>query len=378
MNRVTMSIDRRLEPYFKGKVNGDYEYILGKYKEFENRGHDMRVVFSDDVVDPKRGIFGGIHRLDDGKFKQVGRNCVPEGDIFFMQGYGQDTVRGTRDLSKPKDFLRAIQMLSKNHRLMVNPPEVNWYSLKNVQKKVLRPYLPYMPSVEPENRKDLERILRSGQRVVAKPQIGERGEGIVFLDSPEQVSGYFDSCERLGDYCFEGFVPASKEIRYFILDGRIHNRVRVNCMEGGYGSERVSEVYIDEPRDRNQVDVVERFLDSPPGRKIIYGSVDFRGPNVLEFNGSGAGSLYGIRGKEGSYTEVILNINPDIVDAVERRAQIGQKERRSYHIIGWDDWKRSPQHGNGLGGALHPIPLGSVLSERIPRRDHNFEEVTRI
>ena len=237
-----------------------------------------------------------------------------------MNGYAQDT--GILKMSE--DFLRATENLSNNFELMVNPPEVNQYSLKDVQKSVLP--LPFIPAVEPENRKDLESVLKSGQKVVAKPRVGHRGEGIVFLDSPNQVPEYFHSCERLRDYCFEKFVADRIETRYFILDGKIHDKIRIRCMEGDYGDERISEIYILEPYNKSQIETVENLLRSPIGRRIVYGSVDFRGDDVLEFNGSGTGCLYGTTKDDGSYSDINLDITSEIVDTIENKCWEYQEE----------------------------------------------------
>ena len=54
--KVTMSIDRRVKPYFEGIRDRNDEYIYRLHNEFENRGHDTTVVFSDDIMNVERGI----------------------------------------------------------------------------------------------------------------------------------------------------------------------------------------------------------------------------------------------------------------------------------------------------------------------------------
>jgi hypothetical protein len=274
---VNANAKRSGENLLTSLYGGTYE-LSGHFME---RGHDVSVVCPSEVVDSGNAVFEREYVIEGDNLVSAGTNVSPFGDVFFMRGFGQDA----ESVGVTERFFETMGRMEGRFNLMVNSPRTAWYDLKNNQKEL---DVPFIPSAEIGNFSDLEESLMSGNRVVAKPNSGFMGRGVLFLDDAVEARKCFAGLS-FAEYSFEKWVPGD-EHRIIFLDGEpIIKRVLYKTDFFGIGN----------TVGMNTVDVRENPRELEVARKIIrdvgafYGCVDFRGqgsggrPQVLEYNGSG-------------------------------------------------------------------------------------------
>lgn len=280
--KVVMSINADIKEFFCGDLlTSVYGRTCELYSHFVNHGHDVSFVCPSEVIGFDGAVFQKEYKLEDSEIVCVGSNIAPEGDVFFMRGFGQDA----ESVDVTKRFFDSMGKMERRFNLMVNSPHAVWYDLKNYQKKLDAPFI---PSPKIRNISDLEASLNAGERIVAKPNSGLLGNGLLFLDDAK------DARKHLGDsdfreYSFEYGVYGD-ETRYVFLNGDPVVR-RILRKPHVFG--------VQETIRRDIVDIEENPRELEVAKKMIreigafYGCVDFKGqgpngsPQVLEYNGSG-------------------------------------------------------------------------------------------
>lgn len=268
---------------------------------FVERGHNLRVVFPTDIYE-KKGIisFKREFVFDGTDFQQENVSEITEGDLFFVYSLGEEG-----GFNASGKFMDLLYPLESQFGIMLNSAKSTSYEYKPKQKSL---DLPWIPGFDVHSRQDLTDLLDSGEKLIAKPSIGLRGEGVLFLGQSSDVTKIPEYL--IGNYFFEKFVHSREERRYIFLDGQLIIRRKVR-KEGLPGKESFAAVDLMEGNPR-EIEIAKRAVKETG---MFYCGIDFRGDYLLEINGSGTGVAPPTIGNEmDSY-----NLSSPIVQATERK-----------------------------------------------------------
>lgn len=304
--RVAVSINPDVRDFLQGKDSkGEYSNTLDLVKEFNSRGHDVNLVFPNELTRSEEGVIAeNKYGYEKGSiFSKDSRSPLDE-DSFFVRSLSEDSP----DVFF--DFLDKLYDVENQVGFMVNNAESTSYEYKPKQKNL---DLPFIPEYNPESKSELESILKKGSKLIAKPAVGFMGSGVEYLEGPSSAKAWDKN--SLSQYCFEEFVPEMFERRYVFLEDQIVAR-RGMKTKGNPGTEYSEEKFaLREYRPQDE----EIVKDAINKTGMSYGCVDFRGPYVLEINGSGTTSS--ASDKSGNR---VYSLGSDIVDLFEKNYLSGK------------------------------------------------------
>lgn len=299
---LSLSDEARLskDPNAKGPGMG---YMGSRFlaEAFFKRGHDLNIVHPTQIFESGEGLCcREIYSINQDGFYLKSTEEPIIGDVFFV--YSLDEERGSE---ASKTFMNRLYQIESQLGVVLNSSESTSYEDKSKQKTL---NLPWIPEFKVKDRKELSDLVASGKKIIAKPRVGACGLGIRYLDSGDSVQNMSD----IENYLFEEFVPANEERRYIFLDGECIIRRRLG-KEGFPGKERANNVKLFEGV-KEELDIARRSIELTG---MFYGAVDFRGPYVLEINGSGTGIAPPTVNNEID----CYNLSDPIVQAVERKVE---------------------------------------------------------
>jgi len=298
--RVLLSLNEDFSRYLKGdKTVPSYDSSRSLYKEFEKRGHDVYLVHPTQIFGNDKKYFENLFRIDGSKLESVKKNWKVDGDVFFVRSLGEDASE-----DKSLEFMSGLYDIEKQVGIMLNDAKSTSYEYKPKQKSL---DLPFIPGFDVRNEYDLETLLVQGKQIIAKPNIGFYGMGIIYLENMNNVD--LIPNESIAKYSYELFMPEKIEKRYIFLDGEIIVK-RIMEKFGEPGKEKFGRRYFNTSPDKLEMDIVHEAMDMTG---MFYGCVDFRQGHILEINGSGTGTT----SENGDY--IFYDINSEIVDKVEEK-----------------------------------------------------------
>lgn len=300
--RVVMSVNEEVSDFLQGRCNVSYDSSLTLYQHFRDSGHETYIVHPTQLADFGSRIgFERLLTVGNGGLETARDGYEVDADVFLVRGLGEDSpVPG-----KSEEFISALRQIENQVGIMLNDAESTGYEYKPKQKAL---GLPFIPSFDIELRDDLRHLLESGERLIAKPNIGFYGVGIAYLGGPESLDSFAGG---MSDYSFERFMPERVEHRYIFLDGKVIIR-RTMEREGPPGKESPGRMEALHSGDAGEERIALQAMEMTG---MFYGCVDFRQGHVLEINGSGTSTLCTQNGC------VLYDIGPSVVGAVEKRAK---------------------------------------------------------
>jgi glutathione synthase/RimK-type ligase-like ATP-grasp enzyme len=297
---VTMNSD-----YAEDVANGFQKYFssTGLMTRFTERGHDLGVVFPEDIsvegrdVTFRRAFRYGPHAT----LTPEDPKRYASGDFVMVRRIGDNASNPSAVVQK---LMVGLGRLEERFGFVFNGAEALRYHLKENHREL---DLPFIPSYKVESVDDLLSLVESGEHVVAKPTWGFKGNGIKYLSTRLDVLDAFDVGSSFGDYVFETYSPAEFEERYAFLDGEvIVARKKFPGRSPKSAAEGRSLALDQDPQK------VEMVLRAAKASGMFFGSVDFYGNYVLEVNGSGLGTTTG-------RDPLCWDIRDKVIDAIERR-----------------------------------------------------------
>lgn len=298
--KVAVSINPDVRDFINGKESkGDYNNTLAIVDEFKSRGHEVNLVFPNELTRSEEGVIAeNKYGYEKGSiFPKDSRSPLDE-DSFFVRSLSEDSP------GVFFDFLSKLYDVENQVGFMINDASSTSYEYKPKQKTL---DLPFIPQYNPGSKSELEDILKKGSKLIAKPAVGFMGSGVEYLESPSSAKEW--DRNSISQYCFEEFVPEMFERRYVFLEDQIVAR-RGMKTKGDPGSEYSEEKFaLKEYRPQDE----EIVKDAIQKTGMSYGCVDFRGPYVLEINGSGTTSSASDR-----LDNKIYSLGSDIVDLFEK------------------------------------------------------------
>jgi glutathione synthase/RimK-type ligase-like ATP-grasp enzyme len=301
--RVTLTLNQEIRDYVLGRdCKGTYEGSLSLLGAFQDRGHDVRVVHPNHFgVVNGMPISGESYNFDGERFMPVEKDRVLYGDVFFLYGLGEDL----EDVSMTTRFIDLLPSVERTYGNVINSPESTRFDLKSEQRKL---NLPWIPSFDVKNSGDLVDLLENGERIIAKPNVGYLGQGIVYLEGKDSIGKIKEG--KIGEYIFERFVPSTFERRYAFLDGDfIFARKLLKSGQPGREEIRGAKLI---SGDEDEREIARRAMEMTG---MFFGCLDFRGEYALEINGSGTGV-----NRHRFDRTLIYDISRDVVKAVEKKA----------------------------------------------------------
>ncbi len=309
---ITLSLNEEARTFYEeDPMKVGYIGSLSLSRAFINRGHNLSIVHPNDVYKDKgyicaRKIYGFNNR-----FYKKQEDLFLFGDVFFVYGLGED-----QSLDISKRFMDSLYTLENQFRYVLNNAESTSYEYKPKQKTL---NVPWIPGFEIKTKDDLVDLVNSGEKIIAKPNVGYASRGIRYLEKLSDTNKIPE--DQINSNLYEKYIPANEERRYIFLDKELIIRRRM--IKSGEPGNEIS----------TSVDLMEGYNNEiVPARNIItslgmfYGAVDFRGEYVLEINGSGTGiAPPTISGQEDPY-----NLSSVIVQAVERRVNRTKNETIDY------------------------------------------------
>ncbi|GEM_PF-6002550 len=299
--RVVISVNEEVSDYLEGGNGVSYESSLTLYQHFVDRGHEVYIVHpTETTIFEDKISFRRLLSIGDRKLSVISEDFEMDADVFLVRGLGEDSP----DPDSSMSFIYALPLIERQVGVMLNDAESTSYEYKPKQKSL---GLPFIPSFDVDVRDDIRQLLESGERIIAKPNIGFYGVGIEYLEGPEALSSFAGDT---GGYSFERFMPEMVERRYIFLDGRLIVR-RMMEREGPPGKERPGHM---ETLPSGEAEEERTAMRAMEMTGMFYGCVDFRQGHVLEINGSGTSTICAQNGK------LLYDIGPSVVKAVEAKA----------------------------------------------------------
>ena len=302
---ITLSLSREAINLYKNKGIGGTGDIDARFlaDSFVNRGHNLKIVDPSEIIESKEEVYANkivYCRKKEGLLCDEKKNQILSGDVFFVYNIGEQ-----RSLDISKNFLNSLYPLERQYSHVLNDAESTSYEFKPKQKTL---NLPWIPDFEVNSKSDLVSLVKSEGNIIAKPSVGAMGQGIVFLNTLEEVNAV---CKKgVSNYFFEKFVPANEERRYIFLDNQFILGRRTG-KAGLPGKERVSSIDFMEG-NKKELEIAREAV-SKTG--MFFCTVDFRGDYLLEINGSGTGMMP--PKVENKQTD-IYDLSGPVVMAVER------------------------------------------------------------
>ena len=197
--------------------------------------------------------------------------------------------------------------------MMVNDAASNSYRSKEKQRKLP---LPWINSYSVNSKEELEDLVESEEKIIAKPKIGARGMGVNYFNGLESLLT-FDPF-LISNYIFEKYMPEQVEKRYIFLDGDV---VMTRVMEkvGKPAREKGGEKTINPNPSVNEMNIVKTVADITG---MFYGCVDFRQGRVMEINSSSTSVTSGGSPQINGYSgNLLYNLKSEVVDAIEKKTR---------------------------------------------------------
>jgi len=270
--------------------------------EFIQRGHDLVLVHPEDLRNGGRGLWSERILRKEGDKVVVHDGGYIKPDLFFIRSLGENTPNPSATAER---FLESLAYLERQGVLVCNSSISSGYEDKVSQKKLDLPFIPGFDVSRLEELSDL--LLEERNGIIAKPIVGFRARGVLYLRDQGDIAKHFQTDGELGNYLFERFIPDKEERRYIFLDGDIIVS-RVMQREGNPGEEVFGKRTFNENADPREVRLVYEAIEQTG---MFYGCVDFRGPYILEINGSGTANLSLDRGT------FLYDLAPQIVKKLE-------------------------------------------------------------
>src|SRR4030095_12790139 len=215
-----------------------------------------------DGYDFERRSVHAYRRVRGGKFTSVGR-IAPGADLWivYSDGYYLDCkqfgFRLRRDYFKAQVDFHSAVMQSGQVGALINSPDAEMKTLKDwfVQ---LDPYATQvMPTYAFSSSGELHTFLRDHNQIVAKPNWGGGGEGVIKLGDEQALTRFERDLESRGDrdlrdYSFQVYSPGPEK-RFWFAGGQFagariiwerdepwakhRNRMRVQSYDSTFGDE---------------------------------------------------------------------------------------------------------------------------------------------
>jgi len=271
-------------------------------EEFIQRGHDLTLVHPEELKKREGKVWAERVLTKRGERLVEGEGRYIRPDVFFIRSLGENT---SNPEITTKRLLETLSPLENEGIAVYNSVAATKYEDKALQKGL---NLPFIPGYDISSLDELTRLIEREERgVIAKPIIGFRARGVVYLKSKEDITRTFESDENVKSYLFEEFIPDREERRYIFIDGKIVIK-RVMQREGEPGNEIFGRRTFNPNPDLKELKVVHQAIEQTG---MFYGCVDFRGAHVLEINGSGTANLSLDRGR------FLYDLAPQIVSGLE-------------------------------------------------------------
>lgn len=299
--KVTLSLSEEARTRYEGNSRGTGLGYMGSRflaEAFVKRGHDLTVIHPHEVYFKSGRIYSKkAFSFNNGIFSRSNSDSSLEGDVFFVYSLAEEN-----GVESSKRFVDALFRIENQFDHTINSAESTSYEFKPKQKTL---DLPWIPTFEVRSKLDLHDLINSGEKIIAKPNIGACGQGIVYLDKEESI----DLISTPSDFLYEKFIPSNEERRYIFLNGQLIIRRR-GTKEGFPGRERFSNIDLMEGNP-TEIEIARRAIEQTG---MFFGAVDFRGDYILEINGSGTGiAPPTVTDEYDSY-----NLSDTVVQAVER------------------------------------------------------------
>ncbi|MCK4996931.1 hypothetical protein KAS08_01380 [Candidatus Pacearchaeota archaeon] len=302
--KITFTIDSILSNKLDGSDSAEHWDTYHLIKEAENRGHDVRMVQSEDAIIGK----GFSKELYLNNNKIIYRDFTLP-DALMIRGYGMRVGKECFD-----NLVDTVKSIEENISLVVNSSSATAYSRKDNQKKLP---LPFIPSYDINGEVDVNALLKEHKDgIILKPVYGLQGNGVEFIKNTTGLenllrTGAITEDDLKNDYIVEQFIPNQKEIRHiYLFNERVGSRVAEKI--GSPARESLGNRYLLETPNKKHLEIAREAMDLTG---IKYGCIDFRGDYVLEINGSGTQTFY--RDKMGSSGKIFLDLNKNIIDKLE-------------------------------------------------------------
>lgn len=310
--KITFTANKSFTQFLQG-LNSEISFTEDAYllALFASKGHEVTYVHPSEIISHNNEVYfssewklsgaSPLYSRDVSGVQpvQVGKNVSPSADVVFVRGLGEDE---DASFQKKRTFFKSLFSLENQVNLMLNSARTTHFEIKEEQKKLDLPFIPYW---RVNSKADVKDLLDYEKDLIFKPDIGFMGRGVQYISSGNSLDFLTD--EMLKYASFEKVIPEQKEIRYIVMDGDIL-LVREAKRTGDLGAEQNSSISLIPNNDVKREEIVKSAIQKTG---LFYGSVDFRGDNhLLEINGSGTsiGVSYGL-----------YNLGPTLVTAVEKK-----------------------------------------------------------
>ncbi|MAE13188.1 hypothetical protein CMO92_01365 [Candidatus Woesearchaeota archaeon] len=305
-----VSVNSDFPAYLDGREELEYFSTKTLLSRFVTRGDTVAIVHPEDIQNQEKKVtfkklftFHPPNRLE-----EADPSSFQQGNFFLVRQFGEN-LESEKFVHR---FITALSCLENQFYLVMNTASATKYELKNIQKTL---DIPFIPAFDINTPADLESVVASGEKIIAKPFTGFMGRGIEFFDSVESVYRVFNNGRTPQGYCFERYIPATMETRIVFIDGSIPF-ARPRMVEGPPGKEKAAGYSLTQPTS-NQRTITQQVIEQTG---MQFGSVDFRGEFVLEINGSGLGLVPPAKVK--NYDQIQpYDLTNDLIDLIKRKSQ---------------------------------------------------------
>jgi hypothetical protein len=282
MKKVIISLNEESRKFSRGEpCKGSYESSIALLKNLERDDIKIFVAHPNELYKSGNSVrANALYKLDnENKIIKCQGNNELNGNLFFTYGLGEDIENENFGIKYISEILPSME---NQFELLLNTPKSTWFEIKSNQKKLS---FPWIPEFKIKSTKDLEELVSEGEEIIAKPSFGYMGIGVFYINNKNSVEKFPQ--HLIPTYIFEKFVKSDEERRYAYLNGDLI-LMRSMVKKGNPGNEISSSVKI-----LNNGIEIEKKISSELINKteMFFGSVDFRGPYVLELNGSGTGLM---------------------------------------------------------------------------------------
>lgn len=278
-----------------------------------DRASDL-LVLPIDGYDFADGTVATYRRVKGGRFEPQ-RRIKPEGDLWIVYTDGYYLDCRTLGFKRRSDYLRAqLSFHQKSidaERItrMINLPSTEECTLKSWMCQIDSEEYKTIPSFPHQTAHDLRMLRRQLGTLVAKPNWGGGGTGVVMLNSDDSVDWFLASVRRsrdtdLTDYCYQEHYPGDEK-RLWCLDGKpIAARSIANRPLPWEKEKRESTITQYEPIHEEASIAIALCQKT----QLQIGSIDFMGDRVNEINGCGTTFM--------QYKDwtVIVDARPELVE----------------------------------------------------------------
>lgn len=253
-------------------------------------------------------------RVKGGRFKSQGR-MAPEGDLWIVYTDGYYLDCRSLGFKRRGDYFRA--QLSFHQKAldagkidrMINLPSAEECTLKTWMCQIDRKKYKTIQTFPHQSENGLRKLLRQQEQLVAKPDWGGAGTGVVLLSSNDDVDRFLGAIGKekdtdLTDYCYQEF-QAGDEKRLWCTGGKpVAARVIKNRPLPWEKEKRRSTIRQYKPT----ADEIATATALCKRARLEVGSIDFIGDSVNEINGCGTTFM------QHKDWDVIVDARPQLIE----------------------------------------------------------------